>query len=160
MSNQQADTVSFPAHVVVGVDGSASSIGALRAGARIADALHLPLEAVTAWQLPDLYGGYMGETFVPDLRGLADGAAAMLDDTVSAVFGATPPPWFHGTVREGRTAQTLIDAGAGAEMLVVGSRGHGGFVGLLLGSVSQACAEHASCPVLVFHDDQPAPAAA
>jgi nucleotide-binding universal stress UspA family protein len=138
--------------IVVGVDGSASSVGALRRGARIAAALELPLEAITAWHSPDLYGGYMGEAFMPDMADLSAGAQAMLDETAAAVFGDDRPAWFHGSVYEGRTAQTLIDHSQGAEMLVVGSRGHGGFAGLLLGSVSEACAEHATCPVLVFHE--------
>jgi nucleotide-binding universal stress UspA family protein len=143
--------------IVVGVDGSPSSIGALQRGVRIAGALGLPLEAVAVWQYPDVYGGYMGEAFVPSTMDLSTGAQAMLDDTTSAVFGtATPPSWFHGSVREGGTARTLLDESEGAEMLIVGSRGHGGFAGLLLGSVSETCAAHATCPVLVFHDPAPA----
>jgi nucleotide-binding universal stress UspA family protein len=139
--------------IVVGVDGSNSSIGALRRGARIAAALHTRLEAVAVWRYPDVYGGYMGETVVPDSGEFSGGAQAMIDESATAVFGTEVPPWFHGSVREGGTAQVLIDESKDAEMLVVGSRGHGGFAGLLLGSVSEAVAEHASCPVLVFHDD-------
>lgn len=146
--------------IVVGVDGSASSIGALRRGARIAEALDLPLEAVTTWHVPDIYGGFLGESAMPAASDIAGGAQAMLDDTVTAVFGLEIPSWFRGSIREGRAARTLIEASEGAEMLIVGSRGHGGFVGLLLGSVSEACAEHASCPVLVFHEDESLVAAA
>jgi nucleotide-binding universal stress UspA family protein len=61
-----------------------------------------------------------------------------------------------------RAAKVLLDVSQGAIMLVVGSRGHGGFAGLLLGSVSANVAEHAPCPVLVIHGDQaepPAPSA-
>ena len=153
MTNSTAGTPApRTARIVVGVDGSPSAIGALRRGARIAGALELPLEAVTAWHFPATYGGYLGESYPFEPGDLSAGAQAMLDDTVSAVFGDDPPAWFRGTVREGATAQTLIDESAGAEMLIVGSRGHGGFVGLLLGSVSAACAEHATCPVLVVHD--------
>jgi nucleotide-binding universal stress UspA family protein len=146
-------TTNHPVRIVVGVDGSESSMGALRRGARIAAALELPLEAVTAWRYPDLYGDYMGDSYVPDSGGFAESAQAILDETATAVFGSDRPTWFHGTVREGKTAQTLIEESTGAEMLIVGSRGHGGFAGLLLGSVSGACAEHAACPVLVYHDD-------
>jgi nucleotide-binding universal stress UspA family protein len=142
--------------VVVGVDGSPSSIGALRRGVRIAAALGLPLEAVAVWHYPNVYGGYSGEVYVPSVDVLVDGAQDMINDTVTAVFGDAPrPSWFHESVREGQTALALLDESEGAEMLIVGSRGHGGFAGLLLGSVSERCAEHATCPVLVCHDEVP-----
>jgi nucleotide-binding universal stress UspA family protein len=83
----------------------------------------------------------------------------VLDDTVLAVFGDQPPAGLQRQVREGGAAKVLLEAGEGAIMLVVGSRGHGGFAGLLLGSVSANVAEHASCPVLVIHGDQAPPPA-
>ncbi len=64
-----------------------------------------------------------------------------------------------GQVREGGAAKVLLEASTGADMLVVGSRGHGGFSGLLLGSVSAGVSEHASCPVLIIHGDRPLPQA-
>lgn len=143
--------------IVVGVDGSVSSVGALRRGARIATALGLPVEAVAAWQYPNTYGGYAGEVWAPSVESISDGARAMLDGAATAVFGESArPSWYHESVLEAGTARTLLDESEGAEMLIVGSRGHGGFAGLLLGSVSEACAEHATCPVLVVHDDAPA----
>jgi nucleotide-binding universal stress UspA family protein len=62
-------------------------------------------------------------------------------------------------VYEGGAAKVLLDACDGAVMLVVGSRGHGGFAGLLLGSVSANVAEHASCPVFIVHGHRPPPPA-
>ena len=143
-----------PGRIVVGVDGSASSVGALRTGARIAAALGATLQAVAVWRSPDVYGDYLGDPFVPASQDLAGAAQRIIDDTVTAVFGTAVPPWFRGTVREGRAARVLMDESRDAGMLVVGSRGHGGFAGLLLGSVSAACAAHASCPVLVFHENE------
>jgi nucleotide-binding universal stress UspA family protein len=148
-----------PRRVVVGVDGSPSSVGALRRGARIAEALHAPLEAVSVWRFPEIYAP-VGSAFFPDESVLVDAATAAMDDAATEVFGNDVPAWFHSTVREGNAARVLIEESEEAEMLVVGSRGHGGFVGLLLGSVSEAVAEHASCPVLVFHEDELAAKAA
>lgn len=133
--------------IVVGVDGSDASISALRRGVRIASALNASLEAVTVWHYPITFAGYAASGWSPE----AD-AKDVLAGAIETVFGKNPSGWFHPTIREGSPAQVLIAESEGAEMLIVGSRGHGGFVGLLLGSVSSACAEHAHCPVLVIHN--------
>jgi nucleotide-binding universal stress UspA family protein len=140
--------------IVVGVDGSANSEQALRWAARIAADFGARLQAVTAWDFPASYGfGSVPQDWDPagDMR-------KVLDETVRAVFGDQPPAGFQRQVREGNAAMVLIEASQGAMMLVVGSRGHGGFAGLLLGSVSANVAEHAPCPVLVIHGDQAPPA--
>jgi nucleotide-binding universal stress UspA family protein len=134
------------AEIVVGVDGSEASIGALREGVRLATAFQSPLRAVIAWQFPPVLGGYLPDDWSPD----AD-AQVILDDAVQTVFGENVPAWFSSTIREGQPSRILIEESTGAQMLIVGSRGHGGFVGLLIGSVSATCAEHAKCPVLVLH---------
>jgi nucleotide-binding universal stress UspA family protein len=142
------------ARIVVGVDGSDASIDALRRGARMAEALGVRLEAITVWQYPLEFGGYVTAEWSPETD-----ARSVLDEAAQEVFGATVPDWFVPVVCEGSTAQVLIDASRGAEMLIVGSRGHGGFVGLLLGSVSSRCAEYSHCPVLVVHNGDRAAAA-
>lgn len=79
----------------------------------------------------------------------ASNAAQILADSLANAFGDKHPDGLRACVCEGHAAQVLIDASVGADMLVVGSRSHGGFVGLLLGSVSAYCAEHGQCPVVV-----------
>ena len=140
--------------IVVGVDGSPSSEQALRWGASLAAMMGARLEAVTAWDFP---AGY-GFASVPQDWDPAADMRKVLDETVRAVFGDHPPAELQRQVREGGAAMVLIEASQGAIMLVVGSRGHGGFAGLLLGSVSANVAEHAQCPVLVIHGDQAPPA--
>lgn len=131
--------------IVVGLDGSDESLEALKRAYRIATALHASVTAVTVWRYPAAYGSFATD-WSPE-----DDARRVQDDTVRSVFGNEAPDWFQTKVVEGVPAEVLIKESDGAEMLVVGSRGHGGFAGLLLGSVSSACAEHAHCPVLVMH---------
>ncbi|MDD0857766.1 universal stress protein [Arthrobacter alpinus] len=64
------------------------------------------------------------------------------------------PEGFSGVCVRGTPARVLMEHSKSAQMLIVGSRGHGGFAGMLLGSVSSACAEHAGCPVLVVHGER------
>ena len=140
--------------IVVGVDGSEPSKQALRWGAHLAARFGARLDAVAAWDFPT---GYGFASVPPDWDPARDMRQA-LDETVQAVFGDQPPPGLRREAREGGAARVLIEASRGATMLVVGSRGHGGFTGLLLGSVSSNVAEHAPCPVLIIHGDQPPPA--
>jgi nucleotide-binding universal stress UspA family protein len=139
--------------IVVGVDGSRPSLRALGWGAYLAAMFGARLDAVTAWELPTA----LGFASVPPDWDPAGDMEAVLDDAVRAVFGDRPPTGLRRQVREGGAAKVLLDVSEGAVMLVVGSRGHGGFAGLLLGSVSANVAEHASCPVLVIHGDQAPP---
>jgi nucleotide-binding universal stress UspA family protein len=139
--------------IVVGVDGSPPSLQALRWGAHLAAAFGVGLDAVSSWDFP----AASGWGAVPSDWDPADDMRKVLDDTVREVFGDQPPAGMRRLVREGGAARVLLEASQGAIMLVVGSRGHGGFAGLLLGSVSANVAEHASCPVLVIHGDQAPP---
>jgi nucleotide-binding universal stress UspA family protein len=142
--------------IVVGIDGSDHSKKALRWAldeARLRDA---SLEVVSAWMLPVYATGYgfaPGDLVDPKIIG--DGAAAQLDETVTEVAGDATDVKLTRKSVEGMAAQVLVEEAEGADMLVVGSRGHGGFAGLLLGSVSQQCAQHASCPVVIIRG-QPA----
>jgi nucleotide-binding universal stress UspA family protein len=139
--------------IVVGVDGSRHSVAALRWGAQQAAALGARLEAVTAWEYPASFGW----ASVPSDWDPAKDMEKVLQDAVREAFGDRLPAGMDLEVQEGGAARVLIEASHGATMLVVGSRGHGGFAGLLLGSVSANVAEHASCPVLIIHGDHSAP---
>jgi nucleotide-binding universal stress UspA family protein len=77
-------------------------------------------------------------------------AAEVVASTIAEVCGQGEPVKISPRVVEGNAAQALLDASAGAELLVVGSRGHGGFVEALLGSVGQHCVHHATCPVVLI----------
>jgi nucleotide-binding universal stress UspA family protein len=135
--------------IVVGVDGSEPSKAALRWAARTAALTGSRIEAVIAWHPPSTYGWplYLPEDWQPD-----QDAEKVLTEAVDAVFGADRPVGMRLIVAKGNPAKVLVDHSRDAELLVVGSRGHGGFAGLRLGAVSSNCAEHASCPVLVVHD--------
>ena len=130
--------------IVVGVDGSDHSIIALRQAAEIAQALGCTVHAICTWQYPA-----MGAEFVQIDWSPEEDAKAILADAATAAYGDTPPEGFSTEAIRGTPASVLIDVSKDARMLVVGSRGHGGFSGLLLGSVSQAVIAHAECPVLV-----------
>lgn len=144
------DSDAFPAQgrIVVGVDGSGQSKDALRYAARIAAAIDKPIDAVIAWHPFTTYGWtpYLPGDWEPDKD-----AERVLTGALNEVFGTDQPAGMRLIVQEGNPAKVLIDYSTGAQLLVVGSRGHGGFAGLLLGSVSSKCAEHAHCPVLIVH---------
>ncbi len=145
-------------NVVVGVDGSEPSLNALRWGAFIASATGSTLVVASVWQPTPAFGlvseGWGASPAVIDPDALSREA---LDAAVGSVFGDTPPVELDRRVLRGNTAQVLLELSTDARMLVVGSRGHGGFASLLIGSVSAACTEHATCPVLVIHGTTPPP---
>ncbi|MDT0264397.1 universal stress protein [Jatrophihabitans lederbergiae] len=147
---------STQARVVVGVDGSPSSIAALRWAACLAPSMNAQIQAITTWQYPTGAGAGIGMGGGVGME-MADApeavATTILDQALSAAFAHTPPAGLHRATLQGNPAQVLLDVSTDfdALMLIVGSRGHGGFVGLLIGSTSAYCAEHATCPVLVVH---------
>ena len=149
--------MSTSARIVVGVDGSPASTAALRWAARQAELTGSRLEAVTAWERPATYGGEL--LWVDDVDW-----AAMADATLEAAIGESgddgSDTW-RRVVTEGHPSRVLVQASVGADLLVVGSRGHGGFTALLLGSVGEHVVAHAACPVLVVpHAQQTSPPAA
>jgi nucleotide-binding universal stress UspA family protein len=142
--------------IVVGVDGSEGSKNALRWAARIAEGTGARIDAVAAWELTSLYG-WSALSVMPALYSPQPEIEKSLNQTIDEVFGADRPVDMRVKVLEGPAAKILLTASEGALMLVVGSRGLGGFTGLLVGSVSAKVAEHAKCPVLVVHGSEPTP---
>ncbi len=129
--------------IVVGVDGSQPSIEALREARRLGEVLGCTIDAVTSWQLH--------ETFAPKGWDPERDAQEILTTAITEAFGDQRPEGLHARIIRGQPARVLIEESPRATMLIVGSRGRGGFPGLLLGSVSSACAAHSRCPVLVMH---------
>jgi nucleotide-binding universal stress UspA family protein len=141
--------------VVAGVDGSPDSVRALQWAGYAAGMLAARLTVVTAWDYPPSFGW---AAIAPEWDPAKD-AERILAESTQAAFGDTPPAGTQFVAREGGAARVLLDEAEDAVLLVVGSRGHGGFVGLLLGSVSSNVAEHAQCPVLIIHGNQGPPPA-
>jgi nucleotide-binding universal stress UspA family protein len=144
--------------IVVGVDGSSCSEAALRWAIAQAQLVGVGVEAIAAWQDPVNAGYSLG--FMPALDGDVDWATLtekVLRESVARVVDQGHPGSEIVTrVVQGHPAQVLLDAAASAQLLVVGSRGHGTLAGMLLGSVSQHCVQHAPCPVVVVPNNHPA----
>jgi nucleotide-binding universal stress UspA family protein len=138
------------ARIVVGIDGSESSASALRWAIRQAGLTGASVDAVIAWHYPVAAGyawgaGGMDQGY--DVKGIA---GKTLAGAISNAVGPGSGVRICPRVVEGDPARVLLDAAARAGLLVVGSRGHGGFTEALLGSVSQHCVHHAPCPVVVI----------
>lgn len=133
--------------VVVGVDGSTDSARALRWAGEYAQQTGAMIEAIGVYELPVMLGPTAMAGF-QDGHALEEKARETVASTVTDVLGADAP--VTQRVERGHPADVLIAASEGANMLVVGSRGRGGFSGLMLGSVSQHCVTHGRCPVLVM----------
>lgn len=133
--------------IVVGVDGSEPSKKALQWAARQAELTCTTLQAVMTWSVPVMaYGTPMPVPFDLDLRPYGH---RVLAQALTECLGEKPAIKVSATVIEGRPSGELIKAAEGADLLVVGSRGHGALAGMLLGSVSEHCVTHAHCPVVV-----------
>ena len=145
------ETTEQQRRIVVAVDGSPPSLEALAWAARQSSLTGAVMETVTAWHYPAGYGeyAYVEQT---DWRATAQ---AIQDTAVKEVLGDDTGSLVRSVV-EGHPVPVLLAAATGADLLVMGSRGHGGFTGLLLGSVSEHVVGHASCPVVVVRPPRPA----
>jgi nucleotide-binding universal stress UspA family protein len=143
--------------IVVGVDHSDGAKAALRFAVEEAKLRQAKVRAVHAWQFsghlgaPGLEGSFPG--FGGELDVMRGAAEAELDAALRDVSAGTDGLEIERRLVDGSPAGVLVEESRGADLLVVGSRGRGGFAGLLLGSVSQQCAQHAACPVVIVRAD-------
>jgi nucleotide-binding universal stress UspA family protein len=137
-------------HVVVGVDGSAESEGALKWAAGYADATGATVTAVFCWHYPAPVGiapvGVAPKPVTDDVRAHLQ---EDLDQAMTEVFGPSVPASIQAKLAYGHPATVLVEESRQADLLVVGHRGHGAFTGMLVGSVSMHCVTNAACPVVV-----------
>ncbi|GAA2784372.1 universal stress protein [Kitasatospora paracochleata] len=131
--------------IVVGVDGSSPSKRALRWALGQAAATGAMVEAVICWRFPKVYGSAPASVD----RELGTVAGRMLAQAIAEITTDDQPVEIRQIVESGHPAEVLLERARGAELLVVGNRGLGGFAGTLLGSVGQHCVQHAPCPVVV-----------
>ncbi|NUS35687.1 MAG: universal stress protein [Pseudarthrobacter sp.] len=129
--------------IVVGVDGSEASVAALRVARSLAEPLSARVEAWACWDVPAGYGVYLAV----GIEGFKYAAEQVLEQALKEAF-EEQPPFVHPRLVRGKPGPLLIDGSRNSLLLIVGRRGHGGFVP---GSVSSACVSHAHCPVLVVH---------
>ncbi len=136
--------------IVVGVDGFESSKAALRWAIHQAKLTGGVVEAVTAWQVP----AGAGQVPAADMPDYQDDARMVLTEAITEMCMVDPDVEVRPRVVQGPAAQVLVDVAEGADLLVVGCRGHGCLAGAPLGSVGQYCVHHAPCPVVVIRGKQ------
>jgi len=139
------------ARIVVGIDGSAGSEEALRWALDEARLRHASLDVVHAWSFPAVAMTHFGSAALPVIapEDLQKAAAEVARESIGRVVGDEASVPVVTTVERGHPTAVLLNASKGANLLVVGSRGHGGFTGMLLGSVSTHVVHHATCPVVI-----------
>jgi nucleotide-binding universal stress UspA family protein len=131
--------------IVVGVDGSESSQRAVLYAAELSRALNVPMRVITTWDFPAMLIGATGKgSWSPE-----GDARHIQSNALERAFHGTLPANVRTAILEGPANRVLIHESKNAHMLVVGNRGREGFTGMLLGSVSAACAQHAHCPVVI-----------
>jgi nucleotide-binding universal stress UspA family protein len=164
-SSERGTSNRVPA-VVVGVDGSAGAKEALRWALVEGRLRNAPVRVVHAWTFGYIGGtvdgylywdGWLGSStsLGVDLSDLHRAGEDLLERALADFEDETQGVEIERQVVQGAAAEVLVDAAAPGDLLVVGSRGHGGFAGLLPGSVSQQCVHHARCPVVVVHGAKP-----
>jgi nucleotide-binding universal stress UspA family protein len=137
--------------VVVGVDGSAESIAALRWAARYATASGARVRALLAWHYPGAVGGPPIEKAPEAVHNQTDAQMhETLDTAIAKAYEGQEAAGVEKSIAYGHPAKVLIEASNEADLLVVGRHGHGAFPGMLLGSVSIHCVTGAHCPVVVI----------
>ena len=137
--------------IVVGVDGSEPSLKALRWAAQQARLTGATLRVLTTWEVATGTGWV--PTFPVDYDPQAVARQA-LDEAVTETLGADPDVAVERIVKEGHAAPILLAAAKDADLLVVGSHGHGAFAGMLIGSVSEHLVRHAPCAIVIVHCDK------
>jgi nucleotide-binding universal stress UspA family protein len=140
------------AKIVVGIDGSEAAKNALRWALEEARLRSADIVAVHAWETPPTVpepGPAPGFDLVGVLPVVEEAGERLAKSVVDEVVGDDSDVAVQPLAIIGPPASVLVDAAQDADMLVVGSRGHGGFAALLLGSVSQQLAHHAPCPLLI-----------
>jgi nucleotide-binding universal stress UspA family protein len=142
--------------IVAGVDGSPSSLSALHWAVKQAALTGATVDALIAWHYPVVASGGFGlaPMVTPGGFDFSENAEKVLAEAINAAVDPGSDVTVRPRVVEGDPAQALFDASSDADLLVVGSRGHGGFTEALLGSVSQHCVHHARCPVVVIRGQE------
>ena len=131
--------------VVVGVDGSDDSKAALKWAVEYGQRYEAPVEALAVWDIPTSYG-YLA-AYAESGEKIEERTRELLEETVRDAVGADSA--VVQKTERGHPSSTLVEASKSAQLLVLGTRGHGAFAGMLLGSVSQHCVAHSKCPFVV-----------
>ncbi|MDR1853076.1 MAG: universal stress protein [Propionibacteriaceae bacterium] len=136
--------------ITVGFDGSEFSKTALRKGLQMGRRLALPVRVIRAWSISNApRPANWSKGYVPPIEEFAEAVLAQVKEQTAAIIAEFPEVEVIFSVPHGAAGRELIRASETSEMIVVGTRGSGGFSGLLLGSVSDQVVGHASCDVLV-----------
>ena|SRR5665213_134873 len=141
-----SDDLNRSHRIVVGIDGSTASLAALDWAVRQAELTGSSLEIVAVWEWPNSFGW----AIIPDNFNPAVDTQIGFEPILTSLRAAHPELEVQLKVIEGHPAQVLVEESRGASLLVVGSRGHGTFVGMLIGSTSAHCTATAACPVVVI----------